>query len=164
MSGRLRVQLIHGLEGSPTGAKAQYLARHFELFAPAMDTRDFEGAIRTQAEALATHRPDVLVGSSFGGAGALALVQRALWRGPTLLLAPAHAHFGVAPEVPAGVAITIVHGTRDDVCPIEHSRALAQSPRVRLVEVDDDHRLSSLLEGDALAGFVRGLGRGGDRG
>jgi hypothetical protein len=80
VSGRLRVQLIHGLEGSPTGAKAQHLGRHFDLFTPAMDTRDFEGAIRTQADALAAFCPDVLVGSSFGGAVALALVQRGSWR------------------------------------------------------------------------------------
>jgi predicted esterase len=164
VSRRLRVQLIHGLEGSPTGAKAQVLARHFELLAPAMDTSDFEGAIRTQADALAVFCPDVLVGSSFGGAVALALVQRGSWRGPTLLLAPAHGHFGLESSVPAGATLRIVHGTRDDVCPIEHSRALARSPSVELVEVDDDHRLSSLLAGGALAGWVRGLGERGNRG
>ena len=164
MSRRLRVQLIHGLEGSPTGAKAQVLARHFELSAPAMDTGDFEGALSTQSEALAAFRPDVLVGSSFGGAVALALLQRGLWRGPTLLLAPAQAHFGVESSVPEGLRITVVHGTRDDICPLEHSRALARSASVELIEVDDDHRLSSLLEGDAIADLVRGLGAGGDRG
>lgn len=164
MSKRLRVQLIHGLEGSPTGAKAQVLARHFELVAPAMNTGDFEGAVRTQADAVATFGPDVLVGSSFGGAVALALLQRGLWRGPTLLLAPAHAHFGIESTAPEGVRITVVHGTRDDICPVEHSRALARSASVELIEVDDEHRLGSLLEADALADLVRGLGPSDDRG
>lgn len=163
----MKVQLIHGLEGSPTGAKASYLRRHFELLAPGMDTGDFEGAVTTQAAALHEHRPDVLVGSSFGGAVALALLQRGLWRGPTLLLAPAVGHFGVEPRIPEGVRVTLVHGTRDEICPVEWSRALARtgSPSlVRLVEVDDEHRLGSLLGGDALADFVRALGARGDRG
>lgn len=167
MSGPLRVQLIHGLEGSPSGAKARYLARHFELVAPAMDTGDFAGAVATQAAALGAQRPDVLVGSSFGGAVALVLLQRGLWRGPTLLLAPAGGHFALEPRLPDGVPVTIVHGTRDEICPIEWSRALGRSGSpglVELVEVDDEHRLASLLDGEALANFVRGLGARGVRG
>ncbi len=163
----MKVQLIHGLEGSPTGAKAQYLARHFELSAPAMDTGDFQGAVATQAAFAVAYQPDVLVGSSFGGAVALVLLQRGLWRGPTLLLAPAAGHFGVEARVPDGVRVTIVHGTRDEICPVEWSRALARtgSPAlVRLVEVDDEHRLALLLEGEALADFVRALGRQSNRG
>ena len=37
---RLRVQFIHGLEGSPQGNKARILARHFQTRTPAMDTSD----------------------------------------------------------------------------------------------------------------------------
>ena len=35
-------------------------------------------------------RPDVMVGSSFGGAVVLELIQRGIWSGPALLLCPAH--------------------------------------------------------------------------
>ena len=52
----------------------------------------------------------------------------------------------------------IVHGLRDAVVSIESSRHLAStgSPKlVRLVEVDDEHRLSSLLDNDRLASLVR---------
>lgn len=154
----LRVQLIHGLEGSPTGAKAQYLGRHFELRAPAMNTGDFRASVRAQAEALREFAPEVLVGSSFGGGVAVALLESGDWRGPTVLLAPAVGYVGVAPVLPAGVPVTIVHGTRDDVVPIEDSRALARSGTpslVTMLEVDDEHRLSSLLDGDRLAKLVR---------
>lgn len=49
------------------------------------------------------------------------------------------------PEVPCPTRI--VHGTRDDVVPIEGSRRYAAARRhVRLVEVDDDHGLLSSLE------------------
>ena len=82
----LRVQFIHGLEGSPQGSKARLFAEHFEALTPAMDTGDFESCVETQRAALESFRPDVLVGSSFGGAVAVALLQRGLWSGPTLLL------------------------------------------------------------------------------
>lgn len=158
MSDRLRVHFIHGLEGSPQGAKPRFLAQHFDTVAPAMDTSDLEGAIETQAAALATTRPDVLVGSSFGGAVAVALLERGVWRGPTVLLAPAAALLGVPNRLPDGVAVTLVHGVDDDVVPLAHSRALAATGTaalVRLVEVADGHRLQTLLDTGSLADHVR---------
>ena len=50
---RLRVQFIHGLEGSPQGTKARLLSRHFDTLTPAMDTSDFEACVAVQADALA---------------------------------------------------------------------------------------------------------------
>jgi predicted esterase len=153
----LKVQFIHGLESGPGSSKAAYLDRFFDAQTPAMDTRDFEGSIALQARHAATFAPDVLVGSSFGGAVALALLQRGIFSGPTVLLAPAHTHFGVEARIPAGARVVIVHGSRDDVVSIEDSRRLAASGGrgVDFVEVDDEHRLASLLEGDALATVVR---------
>ena len=158
MTRRLRVQFIHGLEGSPQGAKPTFLARHFDTTAPAMDTRDLEGCIATQAAALATIGPDVVVGSSYGGAVAVALLDRGLWRGPTVLLAPAAARLGVPNALPEGVTVTIVHGVDDEVIPLADSRALAatgSAGRVGLIEVADDHRLRTLLDPGALAEIVR---------
>lgn len=44
------------------------------------------------------------------------------------------------------VPTLIVHGVRDDVVPVEHSRRFAAGKRhVRLVEVDDDHELVTSL-------------------
>ncbi|HMR11420.1 MAG TPA: hypothetical protein PKA88_36825, partial [Polyangiaceae bacterium] len=67
--------LLHGLEGSPTGAKAQALRRSFDLVAPALPTGDFDACVQLAREATREHTPDVLVGSSFGGAVALQLLQ-----------------------------------------------------------------------------------------
>ncbi len=158
MSSRLRVQFIHGLEGSPQGDKPRFLAEHFDTLTPAMDTSDLDGSIATQAAALAADTPDVVVGSSFGGAITVALLDRGLWRGPTLLLAPAAARLDLPNRLPDGVAVTVVHGLRDDIIPIEDSRALAATGTpalVRFVEVDDDHRLRSLLSAGVLDALVR---------
>jgi alpha/beta superfamily hydrolase len=100
----------------------------------------------------------VLVGSSFGGAVVLALLHRGHYRGPVVLLAPAHRHFGVEERIPEGNVAVIVHGTRDDVVDIAGSRALSvtgTAGRVELVVVEDEHRLASVLEGDVLERHVR---------
>ncbi len=163
---RLRVQFAHGLEGSPQGAKARLLGAHFETRVPAMDTSDFEACVALHEEALRSFRPDVFVGSSFGGAVAVALLQRGSWRGPTLLLAPAALRRGQPAWLPEGVPICLVHGTRDSIVDPVDSRTLARSGSpdlVRLLEVDDDHPLRSLLENTRLVELVRELGRGLER-
>ena len=105
------MQFVHGLEGSPQGAKARLLADHFEALTPAMDTADFEASVSAQQRALEAFRPDVLVGSSFGGAVAVALLEREIWRGPTLLLAQAASRRRPDACLPEGVAVFPDHST-----------------------------------------------------
>ncbi len=156
----LKVQFIHGLEGSPQGNKARLLGEHFDARTPAMDTSDFEGCVAVQRACLAEFEPEVLVGSSFGGAVAVALLQRGVWRGPTLLLAQAAERLGLEPVLPDGVPIRIVHGLRDQVVDPEDSRRLAAAGSagwVRLTLVDDDHSLSDSVASGALLEWVRQL-------
>jgi predicted esterase len=160
---RLRVLFIHGLEGSPQGAKSRFLEEHFDAYTPAMDTSDFSSCLRTQAAAIASFSPDVVVGSSFGGAVLVRLLADGVWRGPSLLLAQAAAHFGGEAKLPEGVRVTLVHGLSDDVVDIAGSRALARtgSPGlVELIEVEDGHRLQSLIDDGTLAALVRGVAEG----
>ncbi len=156
----IRVLFIHGLEGSPQGTKARALAEHFEASTPAMDTGDFEACVARQAEALVEFRPDVVVGSSFGGAVAVTLLERGLWRGPTLLLAQAALHLRPPAALPDDVTVWLVHGTGDELIGVEDSRRLAAtgSPdRVRLFEVDDDHSLHRVVADGRLFAWVRGV-------
>ena len=163
MSGsRLKVQFIHGLEGSPQGNKARLLARHFTASTPAMDTSDFDACVETQAREILRYAPDLLVGSSFGGAVALELLHRGSWEGPTLLLAQAALRLGRRTTLPAGARVWLVHGIRDEVVDIQDSRNLAGtgSPaRVRLIEVDDDHGLSATVADGTLVRIVEELAR-----
>jgi alpha-beta hydrolase superfamily lysophospholipase len=156
----LRVQFIHGLESSPQGVKAQLLARHFTALTPAMDTRDFEASVAVQTTALREFGPQVVVGSSYGGAIAVALLQRGVWRGPTLLLAQAALRRGQPARLPDAVTVWLVHGARDTIIDPEDSRVLARSgspDRVRLIEVDDVHALHTTVEDGRLVAWVEAL-------
>lgn len=160
MRTRTRVQFIHGLESSPQGNKAKLFAETFDAVTPAMDTSDFAGCVEIQAGVLESFRPDVLVGSSFGGAVAVALLQSGRWLGPTLLLAQAALRAGLPAELPEGVRIWLIHGLGDDIIDIDDSRVLASSgkqPMVRLLEVEDDHPLSVTTRSGKLVSVVREL-------
>jgi pimeloyl-ACP methyl ester carboxylesterase len=158
VTSKLRVQFVHGLESSPQSSKAVALARAFTAETPAMDTRDFESCVTVHADAIARFQPDVLVGSSFGGAVAVALLERQLWRGPTLLLAQAAVLYRADACLPGGVRVLLVHARQDSVVPIEHSRTLARTGTaglVELVEVDDNHALSGLVASGELVAMVK---------
>lgn len=142
------------------GVKARLFAAHFTALTPSMDTHDFAACVELQAEALSSFRPELLIGSSFGAAVAVALLQRGAWRGPTLLLAQAALRFGVPARLPDDTLIWLVHGRRDELIDIEESRLLARTGTaglVRLVEVDDDHSLHALAQSGRLVEIVREL-------
>jgi dienelactone hydrolase len=154
----LRVLFAHGLESSPQGSKARLFAAHFTALTPAMNTRDFESCVAVHAQAVADFRPDVVVGSSFGGAVVVALLMRGLWRGPTLLLAQAAYHYDPNARLPEGVPVTLVHAVQDDVVAVSESRRLASTGTpacTRLIERDDDHALSLLVESGELVALTR---------
>jgi hypothetical protein len=155
---RLKVQFAHGLESSPLGNKARLFAQHFDALTPEMDTRDLASCVEVHRAAIASFRPDLLIGSSFGGAVVVALLERGLWRGPTLLLAQAARYYLPNCKLPEGVRVTLVHSPEDEVVDIEGSRALAKtgSPElVELIEVDDDHGLTGITASGELLRFVR---------
>ncbi len=154
----LKVLFIHGLESSPQSTKAGILAEHFVSLTPGMQTDDFEACVAQQHRAIEEFEPDVLVASSFGGAVAVALLQRGLWRGATLLLAQAALRRGQACELPEDVVIWLVHGIHDEIVDPEDSRRLASSGSpelVRLIEVDDDHVLKASVGDGSLVRWVR---------
>lgn len=147
----------HGLEGSPWGRKAQAL-RQAGLPLVAPDGRGQPLAQRIVALEQAIHEAApgaLLVGSSYGGLAAAWLATRL----PDLLcglvlLAPAlhHQEPPVADpgslQAPPGLQVRILHGLADTVVPIEGSRRYAsRSPeQVKLIEVDDDHRLTDSIQ------------------
>ena len=50
----------------------------------------FDKCVDQQTREIIRFKPDVIVGSSFGGFIALELIRRNIWRGPVVLLSSAH--------------------------------------------------------------------------
>lgn len=159
-SKQLKVQFAHGLEGSPTGNKATVLGAHYQVHTPAMNVLDVPSCIALHAEALQTFAPDVLVGSSFGGAIAVELLRSRVWAGPTLLLAQAAVGYDASARLPDAVHVWLVHGLADELIPPEDSRKLAATgspPFVRLYEVEDDHALRKYVASGAMVDHITAL-------
>jgi pimeloyl-ACP methyl ester carboxylesterase len=154
MSSTMDIIFCHGLESHPHGRKYEYLTRAgLDVRAP-----DFQGlALADRVAALepilAEADKPLVIGSSYGGATALCAAIRHRERGGDLtaliLCAPALGRSEPpldSMDLYAPVPTVILHGTRDDVVPIEVSRNLAaRDPNVKLIELDDVHDLSGSL-------------------
>ncbi len=126
--------------------------------------RVWRRSVATQVAALRGHAIDAVVGSSFGGAVALELLRSGAWRGPTLLLCPAHRLVAArgwrrVPALPPELPPTlVVHGRGDRVVPLADSVALATGTAAALHVVDDDHGLRRVATVDAFAAWLAELG------
>lgn len=128
--------------------------------------RVFRRSIAVQRRALAAGNIDVVVGSSFGGAVALALLTDGTWTGPTVLMCPAHALVAGRAWLPLpgplvnAERVVVVHGLADVTVPVNHSRALVAGSDAKLVLVQDDHRLAATATAANLAEWLSLAGVG----
>lgn len=136
----MKVLFLHGYGSDPNGIRPTFLEeRGYDVSHPAMSDDDFEQSLRTAKEAFAEFRPDVVVGSSRGGAVAMNLGQGET---PLVLIAPAWRNWGEAATV--GPRTIVLHSAADDVVPIAGSRELVRLsglPADHLVVVGENHRM-----------------------
>ncbi len=156
-----KVLFIHGRGSSSKTKKVVHLTKFFNVRCLDMETKDINHDLQLQEKELFDFKPDVLIGSSYGGAIAVMLLQQKKWTGPTILLAQAFTKY--KPNdiwLPENVPITLIHGVKDDICEIEGSRELAKSGTpnlVKLIEVDDEHRLEGTIDTGVLVNAVNEL-------
>lgn len=134
--------------------------------------KSFVACVEIQRGAIALSRPDVLIGSSWGGAVAAELIASGAWSGPTILLAPAIERVsdwtrrGDLAQTSAALRhastrapILVFHDPADDVVPHADSVRLAEGA-IELRSVDaGGHRLLALLERGELAEAINALTR-----
>src|SRR5580658_1501006 len=107
------ILFLHGWISKPGGLKATFLAEHgHEVLNPALPDEDFDEAVRIAQSALDRSNPDVVVGSSRGGAIAMNIASGDT---PLVLLCPAWKRFGTARTVKTNA--TILHSRGDEVIP-----------------------------------------------
>jgi alpha/beta superfamily hydrolase len=144
----------HGKESNHLGLKIQRLSRIAQAYGYTTLAPDFSSLEDPEARvqkllAEAPHDSDglVLVGSSMGGyvvtVASAILKPRGLF-----LMAPAFYREGYAEQDPHPYSeiVTLVHGWRDTVVPLETSVRFAGLYRATLHIIDSDHRLHDRLE------------------
>lgn len=138
--------LLHGLEGSSQGYKANYLRN----VVPGLLTPDFRGSLSERMEqlhAILGVKTDwTVIGSSFGGLmGALFTCQHPQQVRRLILFAPALIWPEFANDLPNPVPnpTIIFHGDRDEVIPLDLVQSLAERvfTNLQFNVVRDDHRL-----------------------
>jgi pimeloyl-ACP methyl ester carboxylesterase len=102
---------------------------------PSLSNWRFSKAVRQAQEFLNKHKPDLIVGSSRGGAVALCLETDL----PMVLISPAWRFFRVKKLLKSGV---IIHSPYDTMIPITNSEELARSSGVELIRAGKDHRMN----------------------
>lgn len=148
------ILFLHGWESSPGGKKPQYLqAQGYTVLNPALPADSFEETLRLAQAAFDEGSPDVVVGSSRGGAAAMNL---SIGDTPLLLICPAWKNWGEAKAVKSGTVI--VHSPEDEVVPFGHSRELVEgSPGARLVELGSDHRMADDVTLESIVALLEEL-------
>ena len=137
----MKILYLHGWNSVVGGVKPTYLKSHgHEVIEPELDHEDFQAALETAQRAFDQHRPDVVVGSSRGGAVAMNLDSGSA---RLVLICPAWKKWGTAKSVKAGTKT--LHSRADDVVLFADSVELTTNsrlPETALIEVGRDHRLA----------------------
>lgn len=107
----MKILFLHGSNSVPGGIKPTYLQNHgHEVLNPALPDEDFADAVLIGQAEFDRHHPEVVVGSSRGGAVAMNLKTGET---PLILLCPAWKRFGTATTVKSGTII--LHSKADDI-------------------------------------------------
>lgn len=138
-----RILYLHGWTSVVGGVKPISLAQAgHHLVEPELDDDDFDLALSTAQDAFDRHQPDLVVGSSRGGA--LAVNLRLPTDVPRIVLCPAWKKWGTAKQVP--INTLILHSPDDEVIPFEDSVELVENSALsnsHLIVVGSDHRLAT---------------------
>ena len=133
-----KILFLHGLESKPGGSKAVFLkSLGYEVLNPWLPANNFNKSLEIAQSSL-KEDPDIIVGSSRGGALALALEIHNV---PLILIAPAWKRFGAATNVHAGTVI--LHSEHDDIIPFGDSQELFRNNvGLEIIACGDSHRMN----------------------
>lgn len=167
-----KVMYLHGLEGDANGTKGLYCQTQYGAVAPQMPAtleslmRSRKDCIKTcyqiAKEAVLTHKPNIIIGSSFGGGITMALMQHGVHKGKAVLLAPAGVKYGLPTLIPQGNRVVIIHDPTDDIVPFKDSVRIygdniLDGCDVKIIKTDGGHRLINLTTDGLLDRVVLNL-------
>jgi alpha-beta hydrolase superfamily lysophospholipase len=137
----VKILFLHGFNSTIGGRKPTYLKDHgHTVLNPKLPDDDFDEAVGIAQAESDRHHPDVVVGSSRGGAVAMNVE---IGKTPLVLLCPAWKRWGTATAVRLNTVI--LHSKADEVVPFSDSVELAKNsglPSESLIAVGTEHRLA----------------------
>ena len=167
----MRILFLHGLEGSPEGTKACYLREKYEAHIPELDMSELKELKKSNGNnwsladhydvlwasrepmkqtraAIEDYQPDLIIGSSMGGALLAKMAVENAWSGPSIFLASASKLLYNIVKVPVGVGQKSIwiHGSADVEVPLDDSLEIAKASGGSVEVIEDGHRLEKLVE------------------
>lgn len=140
MTSLLTILFLHGWHSTPQGVKSNFLQEQgHKVVAPTLSADSFEAALESARKAFEECCPDVVVGSSRGGACAMNIDTGET---PLVLVCPAWKHWGEARTVKANTIV--LHSPNDEVVPYQDSVELVAGSHLgesALVPVGMEHRM-----------------------
>ena len=132
------ILFLHDSPNVPGDAESTYLKNHGHVvFNPTLNDDDFAAAVKTAQWEFDQHNPQVVVGSSRGGAVAMNIN---ICDAKLVLLSPAWKRWGTATTVHPGAII--LHSRTDEVVPFSDSKELARNSGAKLIELGRKFRLA----------------------
>ncbi|EWS74061.1 alpha/beta superfamily hydrolase (macronuclear) [Tetrahymena thermophila SB210] len=195
---------VHGLESGFNGSKHRYLQNSFQkcyyvsmnmslwniqkknsllrnlctnFFRPSRAAEEsLKGCLKIQEDELKVNKPDIILGSSWGGGIGLLMVSEGIWDGPIVLCCPALKYLldkvGQTPKYKwneivdrinqknLGKNIVIIHGTKDKTIPYQNSVDCSKQIKdCQLITIENgDHKLNDyIIKNDRLKGIMYDL-------
>jgi hypothetical protein len=134
-----KILYLHGLGSKPGGVKPEFMKKlGFRVINPSLPDESFDESVRIARSCIDEYSPDLIIGSSRGGAIAMAVGSSS---SPLLLICPAWKKFGVS--LPSGdfSNTTILHSETDEIVPLNDSKYLHDEFGASLISCGDGHRM-----------------------
>ena len=133
----MKIVYLHGLHSSPMSYKRKVLEdMGHTVCAPHLQPDNWSASVSHARNTINRVKPDVVVGSSRGGAVALAIQPDC----PMVLIAPAYAKY--YPEAKLSSNACVLHSMDDEVVPYSDSVKLTESRPGHLYKVGGNHRMN----------------------
>jgi len=147
----MKILFLHGTGSKLGDVRASYLIEHgHDVLNPALPDDNFDDTVRIAQSEYDQGSPEVVVGSSRGGAAAMNMISGDT---PLVLLCPAWKRYGNATKTKPNT--TILHSKADERVPFSESEELVENsglPSSALIDVGTQHRLT---DQESLAAMLR---------
>jgi len=135
-----KILFFHGLNSSPLSKKAKFLASTgYHIVTPWLPADNWEETLRVAQECVDAYKPDIIIGSSRGGAVALN-VKNEKKSSKLILIAPAWKKYGTVSKT--SPKTVILHSKKDKIVSYADSVRLSANSGCTLHEVGDSHRMN----------------------